>query len=100
MDKNKLFAYLFGSVCAATLVCGGLIYFFNTPASTGTALIIICLSLCSGLLLPNPISFFTLIAGVCMLVLPAKVTGIIFMILSTIGLVANFFLYRRTSQNA
>lgn len=94
--KKKILAYGIGIMCAVGLLVGLVILLLKAPMAITTAVVVICLSICSGILLPNPISFWGLIAGVCMLVLPAKVTGIGMMVLSVAGALANGLAFSKT----
>ncbi|MBQ6819147.1 MAG: hypothetical protein IJP35_06035 [Clostridia bacterium] len=100
--KEKFWAYGIGIMCAVGLLTGLVILLLKTPMAITTAIVIICLSICFGILLPNPISFWGLIAGICMLVLPANVTGIGLIALSGAGALTNglFFTKAGRKENA
>lgn len=98
MYKKKLIAYGVGSLCAVGLLCGVLILLFGNPAAITSGIVVICLSICFGILVPNPICFWTLIAGICMLVFPTSVTGIILITLSAGSALANYIGYRKLEK--
>ena len=96
--KKKFWAYGIGVMCAVGLLVGMVILLLKTPMAITTAIVIICLNICSGILLPNPISFWGLIAGICMLVLPANVTGIGMILLSGAGALTNGLFFTKAGR--
>ena len=95
MKLAKWFCRGFGILCAIAFLLGIGILLWKTPMSIGVAAVLICLSLCTGILIPNFVSTYGLIAGICMLVLPAPVSGIAVIVLSLAGAAANPLLYRK-----
>lgn len=81
MLVRKMLAWVVGGSCAISVVLGALLLIPSKMWSVFVAVTVICLSLASGLLMPNPISIWTLIAGVCMIVFPAWCVGIILIVL-------------------
>ena len=100
MKKNRVLAYGLGILCSVGFLLGLLMLLFKAPVSISSAVVVICLSICIGILLPNPVSFWGLIAGICMLVLPAQMTGGIIMLLSAAGALGNYFLFRSIAEPA
>ena len=98
MYKKKLIAYGVGSLCAVGLLCGVLILLFGKSAAITSSIVVICLSICFGILAPNPICFWSFIAGICMLVFPKPVTGIILITLSAGSALANYMVYRKLEK--
>lgn len=95
MNKKKVFAYIVGGTCAAASALGMILLIPSKPLTLSTAIVMICLSLASGLLIPNPISFLGLMAGICMIIFPSWVVGIIFMLLGIAGAIVNLFVAKR-----
>ena len=88
----KLKKFLSRAVCiiaACALLVGAGFIFAPKGFSVAGGIVIICLSLASGLILPNPISFLGLIAGVCVLIFPPKIVGIVFAVLGVAGMLTN-----------
>ena len=88
MKKKKTVAYLLGGSFAVGAIIGLAFLVAPRAFSVTAALVVICLSLASGLILPNPVSFWFLMAGICMLILPSWVVGILLLLLSAAGMVA------------
>lgn len=93
MNKKKIIALSIGVCCIVALIIGLILLASNNPIKLATAITIICLSLAFGLLIPNPICLFGLIAGILMIILPANVTGIILICFAVIGALANGVVY-------
>lgn len=91
MNKKKTFAYIIGGTCAVAVTLGIVLLISSKTIALSTAIVMICLSLASGLLIPNPISFLGLIAGICMIAFPSWIVGIIFILLGITGAIANLF---------
>ena len=98
MKKKRVLAYGLGILCSVGFLLGLLMLLFKAPASISSGVVVICLSICIGILLPNPISIWGLIAGICMLVLPPQMTGVVIMLLSVAGAVGNCFLFRNIAE--
>lgn len=95
MKKKKAVAYIIGATCAIAVILGIIMLFSPKVITVSAAIAIICLSLASGLIIPNPISFLGLIAGICMLILPPWIVGIIFICAGIAGAVANIFISKK-----
>ena len=89
MNKAKIILLVSGIVSVCLLLTGILFVVASETFSTFGGIVIICLSLASGMIMPNPISFFALIAGLCILVFPSKIVGIIFALLGLTGMVTS-----------
>lgn len=92
MKLQKWFAYGVGILCAVCLLTGISILIWKAPAMITVAVVIICLSICSGILLPNPISLLCLLAGVGMFLVPPQVSGIVLVFLGCAGALTNAIL--------
>lgn len=96
MNRKKLISFFVGGTFAFALIIGILFLAAPKAFSVATAIVVICLSLASGLILPNPVSFWFLVAGVCMLVFPAWVVGLILICAAAAGMAVNpWFYFRR-----
>lgn len=95
MNMKKTFAYIVGGTCAVTATLGTILLISSKTLTIPTAIVIICLSLASGLIIPNPVSFLGLIAGICMIVFPSWIVGIIFICLGIAGTIVNLFVAKR-----
>ena len=100
MNKRKIFAWLAGISSAIALIIGLICLFSSETVSFASGIVVICLSLASGLIIPNPISLVCLIAGICMLIFPARIVGIILMLIGLGGGLANWLVWRRKAGNA
>ncbi len=100
MKKKQTIAYLVGGFSTVALLLGIIMLFATKTITDSTAVTIICLSLASGLLLPNPISFMGLIAGISLLVLPPWSVGIILILIGTSGVLTNIFVSKRILKTA
>ena len=95
MNKKKVFAYIVGGTCATAFALGMILLIPSKPLTLSTAIIMICLSIASGLLIPNPISFLGLMAGIYMIIFPSWIIGIIFILLGIAGAIVNLFVAKR-----
>lgn len=93
MKKKSLIFLLCGIFCASVILAGLCLLLFSEQFATVGGIVVICLSLATGLVLPNPFSLAYLVAGVLMLVLPKPVSAVILLCLGTGGAVANFFVW-------
>ena len=94
MIKKKFLAYILGATLAIAVVLGLLIILLPEFFTIASAITIICISLAFGIVLPNPVSFVGLIAGILMLIFPANIIGIIFICFGIIGALANLFVWK------
>ncbi len=100
MKKRETVTLLIGLTWAVIgLLALGMIVMGRT-AATVSGVVVICLSLASGMLLPNPISFFGLIAGILLLVLNPTATGIILLLFSLGGMLSNLIVYLKSEKNS
>lgn len=93
MNRKKSIYYLLGVSYALCLLVGLLFLAAPEGVSTAAAITVIVLSLASGLILPNPISFWYLLAGVLMLVLPTWCVSLILCCISAAGMIVVPLLY-------
>ena len=93
--RKKLLFWLLGGTFAFACVFGLFLLLVPKVLSISAASVIICLSLASGLIAPNPLSLVGLIAGICMLVFPAKIVGGIFLIGGLCGMTVNYMIARK-----
>lgn len=98
MKLKKFLSLAVGIVAACALLVGIVFIFASKGISVAGGIVIICLSLASGLIFPNPISFWGLIAGVCVLVFPPYVVGIVFAVLGVAGMLTNVIISKRTNK--
>ena len=86
---KKLSPYITGIAGIWSVILG--IVFLAAPKGVCITLATaaLCLVLAFGIMIPNPFSIITLIASICMLVLPPWVVGIIFIILGIAVAVLN-----------
>lgn len=85
---KKILSWILGITFIAAFACGICLLIFAQAISLVLGIVVICLSLATGLILPNPISLFALIAGICMIFAPVP-TGIVLTCVGTIGMLTN-----------
>lgn len=95
MKKRKILSLVIGVFCAIILLGGVCMLFLSKTASTVSGVAVIVISLASGLIIPNPISFVGLIIGICMLFMPALWIGILLITLGAIGAALNPLLVKK-----
>lgn len=93
--NKKTFAYIIGGSFAVAILLGMILLISSKAMTISAAIVMICLSLASGLLIPNPVSFLGLIAGICIIIFPSWIVGIIFILLGIAGAIANLFVAKR-----
>ena len=96
MTKKKLVNLLAGVVCAFALIVGLCLLLSGSGTAVAGGITVIVISLASGLILPNPLSLIGLLAGICMLVFPAKIVGTVFAVLGIGGAIANLAVWYKT----
>lgn len=96
MNKKNLISVFIGAVCALALIMGAFLLFSSGAPAIAGGVTVIIVSLASGLILPNPFSLLGLLAGISMLVFPPKAVGIVFIVLSVGGAVANLAVWLKT----
>lgn len=95
MKKKSLIFLLCGLFCASLILAGLCLLVFSRQFATVGGIVVICLSLATGLIAPNPVSIAYLVAGILMLVLPKPIPAIILLCLGVIGAVANLIVWCR-----
>lgn len=95
MNTQKLSAYIIGAIFATECLLG-LGFVLGANAYTITmAVILICLSIAFGLLTANPLGVQGLVAGICMLLLPSKVIGVLFICIGIAGAIVNLVISQK-----
>lgn len=100
MNKRKLITLLIGILCAVALAVGFCMLFVSGKISLVGGSVVICISLASGLIVPNPLSFIGLIAGILMLILPSWVVGVILLCMGTAAALVNLFVWLESQNRA
>lgn len=95
MKKKSLIFLLCGIFCVSLLLAGLCLLLFSRQFATVGGIVVICLSLATGLIAPNPVSLAYLIAGILMLVLPKPVPAIILLCLGAGGAIANLIVWMK-----
>ena len=93
MKKKSLIFLLCGIFCVSLILAGLCLLLFSRQFATVGGIVVICLSLATGLVLPNPFSLAYLVAGILMLVLPKPVPAIILLVLGAGGAIANLIVW-------
>lgn len=96
MKKKSLILLLCGIFCASLVLAGLCLLGFSKQFATVGGIVIICLSLATGLIAPNPVSIAYLVAGILMWVLPKPVPAIILLCLGMAGAIANLIVWLKT----
>lgn len=98
--KNTL-SYSVGSSFALTLIFGVMLFFIPNWATITISIIIMCLSIASGMLFYNPLSVYWLIIGICMVAIPWKTAmGIVFICLGIVGATGNLLVFLKLKKTA
>ena len=87
MKIKKTLTHICGALSAGLFLCGLCSFMLGRTFAFTVGIVIACLSLASGLLLPNPISFLTLAVGLCMIFAPVTVSGIVLVTLGAAGMI-------------
>lgn len=95
MKAKKLAAYLVGATAACALIVGALFLMPEKGATIFTAVVTICLAVAFGILFPNPVSVVYLIAGICSLVFPAWIVGLILIFLGVVCAIVNVIVSKK-----
>jgi len=93
MKKKSLIFLLCGIFCASLLLAGLCLLLFSKQFATVSGIVVICLSLATGLIVPNSVSLAYLIAGILMWVLPKPIPAIILLCLGAGGAIANWIVW-------
>ena len=99
MRIKKSLVLVLGIVGICAVLVGAIFAIAPETFSTIGGIVIICLSLASGLLLSNPISVIPLLAGILVLVLPSQVVGILFALLGISGIIVSVILWRKMHKS-
>ena len=86
---KKIIVYLVGAGFLLLTILGIALVIGPESTDTVSGITLIVLSIASGLIVPNPISIFGLIAGILILVLPEKVAGIALLVIGAGACIAN-----------
>lgn len=95
MKKKSLIFLLCGIFCASLVLAGLCLLVFSRQFATVGGIVVICLSLATGLIVPNPVSIAYLVAGILMLVLPKPVPAILLLCLGVGGAIANAIVWAK-----
>lgn len=93
--KNKLSAWVLGAVFALILIIGLMLLIPVQWIKITLAVIVICLSICFGMLTLHPVFLFTLVLGVCMLLVPSWIMAIILIFAGTAGMIITPIFYKK-----
>lgn len=98
MKIGKITVILTEALCIATAVflflAGVLLFIGSAPLKWTVGIAVICLSICAGILIPNFVSFSTLLLGVLTLVLPPWLMAIVFLLLCAMTTVLCVKIYK------
>ncbi|MBE6681614.1 MAG: hypothetical protein E7600_04975 [Ruminococcaceae bacterium] len=95
MKTKKITAYIIGGMGAVALLFGIILMFSSKAVSVSAAIVILCISMAFGIMMPNPVSIIGFVAGICMLVFPSLTVGIIMITLGVIMAVANVIISKK-----
>ena len=95
MRKKSLIFLLCGIFCTMLVLSGLCLLLFSKSFATVGGIIVICLSLATGLIVPNPVSLVFLVAGILMLVLPKPIPAIVLLCLGVGGAIANLIVWMK-----
>ena len=93
MKNKRLIFLLCGIFCASLILAGLCLLVFSKQFATVGGIVVICLSLATGLIVPNPVSIAYLVAGILMLVLPKPVPAILLLCLGAGGAIADMIVW-------
>lgn len=100
MKKQKIAALLSGIFWATALLIGICLLPASDTGSMVSGIVVICLSLASGMLVPNPISLWALIAGICMIVFPGWAVGLVLCSIGAAGALANLIIWLKRKKTS
>lgn len=98
MEKRKVFTLAIGIFWTVLALVSVLLMVSGRTTAAILGVIVICLSICTGILLPNPLSFIGLFAGIAMLILPPVFTGVILLVVCLAAMAANWIVWIRRTQ--
>lgn len=93
MKNKRLIMLLCGVFCVSLIVAGLCLLLFSKQFATVGGIVVICLSVATGLIAPNPVSIAYLVAGILMLVLPKPIPAIILLCLGVAGGIADLIVW-------
>ena len=93
MKIKRLVFLLCGIFCASLLLAGLCLLLFSKQFATVGGIVVICMSLATGLIIPNPVSIAYLVAGILMWVLPKPIPAVLLLCLGVAGAVANLIVW-------
>lgn len=95
MKNKRLIFLLCGIFCASLILAGLCLLVFSKQFATVGGIVVICLSLATGLIAPNPVSIAYLVAGILMLVLPKPIPAVILLCMGVGGAIVELILWWR-----
>lgn len=93
MKTRKNITLLIGIFGFLVLTTGVCFLFVPKTAAVVCGIILVCLSLATGILLPNPFSFVGLLAGICMSLCAPTYIGAIFICFGCITAITNLVVW-------
>lgn len=98
MDNRKIYTLFIGVMWTIALLLSVLIMVSGPVVGRVIGIVVICLSLATGMLLPNPISFLGLFAGAAIAFLPPWISGLFLLLLNLAGMVSNLVVWLKHSR--
>lgn len=95
MKSKRLIFLLCGIFCTSLILAGLCLLAFSKQFATVGGIVVICLSLATGLIVPNPVSIAYLVAGILMLVLPKPIPAVILLCMGVGGAIVELILWWR-----
>lgn len=95
MKNKRLIFLLCGIFCTSLILAGLCLLAFSKQFATVGGIVVICLSLATGLIVPNPVSIAYLVAGILMLVLPKPIPAVILLCMGVGGAIVELILWWR-----
>ena len=95
MKNKRLIFLLCGIFCASLILAGLCLLAFSKQFATVGGIVVICQSLATGLIVPNPVSIAYLVAGILMLVLPKPIPAVILLCVGVGGAIVELILWWR-----
>lgn len=95
MKIKKLIAWIVGGVFFALILLGICMVILPKGVSIGIGIAIICLSIAFGIMTVNPVLIVPLALGILMLFIPHEISGIIFIVIGAVSIVANPIVYSK-----
>lgn len=95
MKAKRIVTYIVGGTGAVAVLLGILLLTASKAVNISAAIVMICLSIAFGLIIPNTISILGLAAGICMLVFPAPIVGVVLITLGIVIAVVNLIVAKK-----